>query len=200
MPFFPKDPHVTQAELARDARARFAKRGSDPLSWLGYALALRDSARLLWDHAEAASDDAAKTERFGLTLVALMLAGLAIEVLAKALLVQQNSAVVSDFRGGKGHDIVALVERTKVPITRDQRTDLRHLSGFVTFAGRYPIPTGPEGLTPKLKGARAGKLPTIELAAGTHMSAGARVAFEAVFDRLSLSLAKRQRKKEGAKS
>jgi hypothetical protein len=198
LPSFPKDRHMTQEELARDARARFAKRASDPLYWLGYALALRDSARLLWSHADA--DDAAKTGPYWREPVALMLAGLAIEVLAKALLVQQNPAVVSDFRGSKGHDIVALVARTKVPIARGERAELRHLSGFVTFAGRYPIPTGPEGLMPKLKRARVGKLPTIELAAGTHMSAEARSVFEAVFDRLSLSFTKRQMKKEGVES
>lgn len=196
MPFFPKDRHVTKAELVRDAKAQFAKRATDPLYWLGYALALRDSARLLWDTPDAPSDDETKFP-YGLTSVALMLSGLAIEVMAKALLVQQNPAVVSEFRGNKGHDLVALVGRTKIPITRGERAELRHLSGFVTFAGRYPVPTGPEGFTAKLKRARAGKWPEIELAPGTFMSVEARSTFEAVFDRLSLSLAKRDLKKQG---
>ena len=138
MPFFPEDPHVTPQELARDARAHFSKRSSEPLYWLGYALALRDSARLLWGYVDAASDD---EDRFGRTSVALMLSGLAIEVLAKALLVQQNPAVVPEFRGSKGHDIVALVAKTRVPITKRAR-GATTVVGFRDVRGPLSDPNG----------------------------------------------------------
>src|SRR5207247_2696068 len=94
MPFFPKDPFVTQEALARQAKGVFEKRGRDPRAWQAYALSLRESARVLWDHADAAPDDASRGERFGLVPVAMMLAGLAIEVVAKALLVHRNPRLV----------------------------------------------------------------------------------------------------------
>jgi hypothetical protein len=199
MPFFAKDPSLTQAELAQQAHAVFEKRARDPHAWHGYALILRDGARLLWGHVDAARDDAEKSDRFGLTFVALMLAGLAIEVLAKALLVQQDPAIGKTFHGDKWHDLVALVTKVKLKITRIEREELRQLTGFVKFAGRYPIPTGPAGLTPKLRRApRPGWPRMLELAPGTALSVQARPVFERIFARLETALTRAGGKSLGA--
>ena len=49
----------------------------------------------------------------------------------------------------------------------EERDVLSQLTGFVVFAGRYPIPTKAKDLTAKLLPARRGKWPPIEFAPGT---------------------------------
>ena len=88
-------------------------------------------------------------------------------------------------RGSRAHDLASLVTMTKLPIKPEERAVLSQLSGFVKFAGRYPIPMKSEDLTPKLGPAQKGKWPTIELASGTLISPEARGTFEALFTRLN---------------
>jgi len=186
MPFFLKDPHTTQEALAHQANVSFETRGRDPLAWQGYALTLREGARVLWDHVNAASDAKQTRERFGLMLVAMMLAGLAIEVLAKALLVRENPRLIVYGKWkGSTHNLVSLVARTNLPIKPEEREVLSQLSGFVKFAGRYPIPTRSEDLTPKLEPAQKGKWRGIELAPGTWIPAEAPAIFEDLFRQLN---------------
>jgi len=193
MPFFPRDPSITQKDLDRKYQALFEERGRDPSAWAAHAFSLGDGARLFWSYVDTAHDPETKAERYGFMLMAMMLAGLAIEVLAKALIVRETPQLVVGgelkLRGAVSHDLIALIARAKLPVTPVERAVLSELSGFVRFAGRYPIPTKAEHFTPRLRPTRKGKRPEIEMPAGSLISQNARSVFEAVFTRLSERLA-----------
>lgn len=75
--------------------------------------------------------------------VALMLIGMAIEDMAKGIIVGRNPAKIAE---GKmtgvptSHDLVDLVRSCRVPLTDEEIVALRVLTEFVRWAGRYPIP------------------------------------------------------------
>lgn len=80
--------------------------------------------------------------------VALMLLGLALENLAKALLVQASPALVTRDDGIekqrlKGHHLDTLIDACDRVVDEKERKALRVLSQYCIWAGRYPIPTKP---------------------------------------------------------
>ena len=83
--------------------------------------------------------------------VILMLAGLAIENLAKGLWILQNREKFTSGRlpaDMKGHErTIELLRGAKAPVTPEERAFLRKLKEFVVWEGRYPVPTKVEKLT-----------------------------------------------------
>ncbi len=79
--------------------------------------------------------------------VGLMLIGMAVEDMAKGIIVGRNPTKIAE---GKmtgvptSHDLAELVRSCKVPLTDDEVVALRVLSEFVRWAGRYPIPMAAE--------------------------------------------------------
>jgi hypothetical protein len=79
--------------------------------------------------------------------VGLMLMGMAIEDMAKGIIVGRNPAKIAE---GKmtgvptSHDLAELVRSCKVPLTDEEVVALRILSEYVRWAGRYPIPMAAE--------------------------------------------------------
>ncbi len=73
--------------------------------------------------------------------VALMLYGLAIENLAKAIVVATGSPLDKKGRiAFKTHKLVDLVRNTKIRMTSKDEFLLNKLTEFVEWAGRYPVP------------------------------------------------------------
>src|SRR5262249_30723614 len=90
---------------------------------------------------------------FNFNRVAAMLAGLGVEVLAKAVCVKQDPAAVLTSDGKwklRQHELVDLVSRTGVSLDQDERGVLTQLEGFVRWSGRYPIPLEASVMTPKV--------------------------------------------------
>jgi hypothetical protein len=74
-----------------------------------------------------------------------MLMGMAIEVLAKALIIQKCS---EDQQSGKGawkaHDLPTLVERAGIRLDEKQHRVLQDLAACLIWMGRYPAPWNPQ--------------------------------------------------------
>lgn len=83
-----------------------------------------------------------------------------------------------------GHDLVKLVESTELSIDSKERYLLAQLTGFLTWAGRYPIPVDAKSLAPKIVARVDQRLPQIELAAGTHMGVDDRRIIDQLVKRL----------------
>ncbi|MEO8394379.1 MAG: hypothetical protein ABI700_15410, partial [Chloroflexota bacterium] len=156
---------------------RFEVAAKMPLTWLISARQLRRSADVLHNVAEAASEEELK--RFvdemesdsgnitgtrylseeeealrldsSLASVAIMLQGLAIENLAKGVLVSRNAddlVVGGKFKRGT-HDLVKLVAECKIPLTDKERNILEITAEYVSWRGRYLVPLNVDGLRPK---------------------------------------------------
>jgi len=80
-----------------------------------------------------------------------MLAGLAIENLAKGLWILENAERVISGRLPpelKSHErTIELLRGAKAPLTASERAFLRKLKELVVWEGRYPVPTKVEKLT-----------------------------------------------------
>jgi hypothetical protein len=101
----------------------------------------------------AALDPSQNTFDHPVAPVYMLLAGLAIENLAKAKLVAGRSspatvgdALVPDL---KSHDLVDLLHRAGLTLSADESYLAERLQAFVEWAGRYPIPVKLEGQLPR---------------------------------------------------
>jgi len=140
---------------------RFEITGNDPTAWAGRAEALLTSADVLnTQHPDVPKDDPdAFWEFFKLHTVAMMLKGMAVECLLKAIWISHVSSLVTDgkFRsipGTKDHDLLSLItaleEHINIGLSREELGLLPVLS-FAITSGRYPVgkslnarPTKPE--------------------------------------------------------
>lgn len=70
-----------------------------------------------------------------------MLFGFALENLAKGIIVGRDPKVVTRKRwqGGNGHNLAALFDRAKIPLTDDERDLLDRTSRLTVWKGRYPV-------------------------------------------------------------
>ncbi len=85
-----------------------------------------------------------------LSSVAYMLAGYAVEVLLKARVIQQKSAM--DEKGKfalRSHNLIVLAESATFEITNEEARLLERLEAFVTWAGRYPMPVNSDDMRPR---------------------------------------------------
>jgi hypothetical protein len=125
----------------------YEEAATTPHLWLRSADDLRRAAEAVWASFERALPSPGRPSRpkspFGYGAVFLMLAGLAIENLAKGLAVQRKPPEIKRGRvvGIKGHGILPHLKSAKVPLTGQDREFIRRSEMFVLWAGRYPIPT-----------------------------------------------------------
>jgi hypothetical protein len=126
----------------------FESSGRNPLSW-------QASAKDLFEGAEAVKDRVPTYTGLMPTLASVqaLLLGLALECLLKALWIKSRKAWLDEHkefsltRDGKyigipkvkDHDLLAIANAANLKATAKERAVLGRLSGFVLFAGRYPI-------------------------------------------------------------
>lgn len=191
MPFFSRDPNETNESLEGRARESFERRGQSPAAWRFQAHALLDAAAILWDQIDKAdSDQEARGQvfsRFG--PIAHMLGGLGLEALAKAVRVAKDPNLVSDGQWQlREHDLVKLFSGIGLPLDQKERSVLVQLTGFLVWAGRYPIPLEARGLAAKIVSRIPQKLPQIELAPGTFLGRDDRRIIGELVERLEKQL------------
>lgn len=124
----------------------------DPTTWLAAAQRLHQSAELLWQRFNATRGPRWQ-EEWGDLPAALMLAGFALENLAKGLIVEREPHVVGEKELARwnlrsGHEITDLFKRASLPLADDERVTVQRLEYFARWAGRYPVPRKFEENTP----------------------------------------------------
>ena len=140
------------------------------LLWAASGLPLVRAADSLWSRARAANDlwrqvvDREKASPllysgtytaeecevlndYGLSRVALMLLGLAVENVAKTLLVRSNpDAVVDEAQFQlKSHDLCALLRRADIDVSSEESHHLTIIRDYLEWFGRYPVPLSASG-------------------------------------------------------
>jgi hypothetical protein len=81
----------------------------------------------------------------------LMLIGLAIENLAKGVLISRSAAEYVGQEGHlrkpiKTHKLVDLAQLCNLPLSSDQENMLKKLTSYIEWAGRYPVPETLSGM------------------------------------------------------
>ena len=132
------------------AHAEFIRLANSPLLWQVFANDLRVCAERIGELHVAAIDAAmtGDTSHPHLThtgQVFLMLAGMAIENLANALLLQRKktSVTTGQISGAnlKGHNVAGKLKRAQVRLSAPDSELVERLQKAVIWSGRYPIPT-----------------------------------------------------------
>jgi len=77
--------------------------------------------------------------------VELMLHGMALECLLKALRLKQGGGFEDrkgfrDFPGSKTHDLTQMADALRLKLSPREKDVLDHMTAFVRFGGRYPVP------------------------------------------------------------
>jgi len=159
----------------------FEERGGSSKLWHHYAQALLASATLLWEHVEAAPEELEKTNRiFEYWPIASMLAGMALESMAKAVQIRQNPALVTEGKWTlKEHDLEKLVAGAGLSVAPAEKSLLFQFTGFVRWAGKYPVPLEWRGLALTVKEPGIAEVP-----AGTIMRSDDRDLTTRLFKRL----------------
>jgi hypothetical protein len=82
-----------------------------------------------------------------------MLAGLSLELLAKAILIERTPTLVVEGKlkpwPGSGHELVNLLKQTGITLDAADRYLAERLGELVIWAGRYPIPKRVEQMMPR---------------------------------------------------
>jgi len=118
---------------------RFEQLASTSGDWFDLADDLHEAARILWQTRPFADPTPGPVVAPFRHLIALMLAGLALENLLKGRYV-----VVHGNRPYKTHDLVDLAAKAGVALDPSETRLVRRLTQFVTWSGRYPVPPSPE--------------------------------------------------------
>jgi hypothetical protein len=135
---------------------------TQPVPWMEKAVALKYSAEVLLARTQESGDRSWKIEfgdslaKFGSTMKEsemlggsyLVLAGMALENLFKAILVLQNPALVNGCKAClkeeiRTHDLLRLSGKIRIDLSDaefDARAFLEKLATYVTWEGRYPVP------------------------------------------------------------
>jgi hypothetical protein len=122
---------------------QFHRQADHPRIWELKAAELEYAAEVLWNRQLSdiplqLSKKAAPPAAIG---VVLMLYGLAIENLAKAIIVASGSPLDKNGRiSFKKHKLAELVRSTRIRVTSKDESFLNKLTAFVEWAGRYPVP------------------------------------------------------------
>jgi hypothetical protein len=140
-------------------RTMFERTAELPLTWRLMAESLLRAARALVPLIEAdwrASQDPDQEEfEHPVAEVYMLLAGLAIENLAKAMLVEGSPTPVTKkgvlVRRLLSHDLVKLFDQTGLTFTADEIDLAERLQVFVQWAGRYPLPVRVDDQLPRMQ-------------------------------------------------
>lgn len=139
----------------REGEALFGPWLSDPKAWATRADMLRIAAHGLaelwrqdWERLEGGQPPA-ECPYILASLPVLMLAGMALETLAKAVIVRQCGA---EWKGRfprkilGTHAVAPLLDRAGVALTADERELAERMEDLVTWFGKYPVPKRPEDM------------------------------------------------------
>jgi len=132
-------------------KEQFQRQGDHPRTWEIKAAELEYAAEVLWkrqvnDFPLQLSAKVAPPVSIG---VALMLYGLAIENLAKAVIVAGGSPLDKKGRiSFNVHKLAELVSKAKIRVTHKDKIFLQKLTEFVEWAGRYPVPLSFQKMQP----------------------------------------------------
>ncbi len=128
-------------------RTLFGRAAAEPLAWRSSADSLMRAARTLLPSIEAdrraASDPAETSFEPPVTLAYMLLVGLAVENLAKAVHVARKQSAVDGDRLAnalKTHSLLDLLQGVGLELNQDEAYLVERLEAFVTWAGRYPTP------------------------------------------------------------
>jgi hypothetical protein len=127
-----------------DNKSVFEILGQEPHSWLMEATLLKRAADLVrqeltkmfaaFPHGSPPYEDIALCKSY------MLLSGLALENLAKGIIVGRNPGVVTpDTFNLKGHNLLQLSHQAALPLSDNERKLLDRLTDFIEWAGRYPI-------------------------------------------------------------
>jgi hypothetical protein len=116
---------------------------SSTLAWELQAVTLRYAVEVLFrqvraDLAGGLRHRTRKSVRPSLHGPALMLAGMMLEALAKAILIERGKSITD--HSLQRHELVTIVAATGYSPNADDTDLLRRLSAFLRWAGRYPAP------------------------------------------------------------
>jgi excisionase family DNA binding protein len=131
------------------SRAWPAASARNPRNWLDHALTLMQAAKHLWPTAEGTAPSGGDT---GTSAVGLMLAGRALEVLTKGLLIANNPALVSndglmkrienlELNHFPTHELDKLLQATGLALDPEEADLVTRLMIFSKWAGCYPSDT-----------------------------------------------------------
>jgi hypothetical protein len=110
----------------------------NPGNWLDHALTLMQAAEHLWPTAEGLMPAGGGT---GTWAVGLMLAGRALEVLTKGLLIANTPTLISDdglTKPIKTHVLKNLLHKAGVDLDAEETALVTRLEAFSVWAGCYP--------------------------------------------------------------
>ena len=164
--------------------------GNSPHAWESRARDLLAAATVLRQHRESMDSNSAPAPAALIHPAELMLDGMAIECLLKAVWVKRGQKLAKDGKylgvpGAGDHDLGQLAGALKLKLSALEKDTLRRLSHFIEYGGRYPVPKNAE----KLQLTRA---PTGGRAAATTWSTPSDyVHFETVISRLNQLLNER---------
>ena len=151
----------------------FQRRIEDPHSWFIFADISLRAAGVLWDVSDQGrrvlADVFAKTQAYEgavgaggalqMSIPSLLLAGLGFESLLKGIRLRQmyyRGEPLTAVKKGiavlvghlKTHNLKSLAQQAGVPLDAGEETLLDRLTTIVTWAGRYPVSIGEDGLVP----------------------------------------------------
>jgi hypothetical protein len=158
--------------------------GNAPETWKSCAGNLLTAAAVLRERREGIdSSSVSVPNAWRLHPPELMLAGMAMECLLKAVWVKRGNKLAEDglyvpVPGAGSHDLVQLAGVLQLTLSDLEKDVLRRLSHFMKFAGRYPVPKDAEELrlTRTPRGGRA--------TAGHWSTPGDQVLFDALVSRV----------------
>ncbi|MGA8345390.1 MAG: hypothetical protein WB781_25900 [Candidatus Sulfotelmatobacter sp.] len=133
--------------------------GNSPEAWQLCARDLRAAATVLRERRESIESGSAPVLTALIHPAELMLDGMAIECLLKALWVKRGNKLARDGKylgvpDAGAHDLVQLAGAVKLILSDLEKDTLRRLSHFIEYGGRYPVPKNAEKL--RLTSAPAG--------------------------------------------
>jgi hypothetical protein len=125
--------------------------GNSPHAWQLCARDLLAAASALRERRESIESGSAPTLPGQLHPAELMLDGMAIECLLKAVWVKRGNKLASDGTYRKvpdagAHDLVQLAGTLEFILSDFEKDTLRRLSHFIEYGGRYPVPKDAEKL------------------------------------------------------
>lgn len=147
-----------QRDQAAFWKEQFALASQPPAWWLS-ARRLMQAAEVLWwvydaDLAKIREGEveAHKLENLELGLAWMLLTGLALENLVKAVLLKRKPELARPGQmpkwPGDGHNLARLFAEAEVPLSAPERDCLDRLTKFILWRGRYPAPRDVEELMP----------------------------------------------------
>ncbi len=140
--------------VARDEKVlgMFELIAQSPGSWLEHAIILRIASRRVWSELEAVIDktqvdDAVRLEKLAYVRAYMLLNGVAVENLFKALAVKRGLISVSDgeldtrkMNPRGGHGLTTMAQILEIGLTSEETDVLRRLEEYLFWSARYPVP------------------------------------------------------------